>query len=209
MLDTRKILERAPVIPVVTIGDAAHAVPIGEALLGGGIGIIEVTLRSEAAFAAIERLRERVPELWVGAGTVWTSAQAAQAAGAGAQFLVSPGIAEDALASGVQLGLPFLPGAQTVSEIASLRRRGFRAVKFFPAGPAGGVAALASFAAVFPGISFCPTGGISAATAPDYLALDCVPCVGGSWLTSSARLAAQDWRAVATAAAEASALRRG
>jgi 2-dehydro-3-deoxyphosphogluconate aldolase / (4S)-4-hydroxy-2-oxoglutarate aldolase len=206
MTDATTILERGPVIPVTTVPRAQDAVAIGEALLEGGITVIEVTLRSAAGLPAIEQLRKHCPDLCVGAGTVWTGAQAADAARAGAQFIVSPGAAAGVLAMCAHLALPYLPGGQTVSEMAELTRGTRRAVKFFPAASSGGVETLKAFAAVLPGVLFCPTGGIDAATAPRYLALDCVPCVGGGWITPPGALAARNWRTIRSAAALAGAL---
>jgi 2-dehydro-3-deoxyphosphogluconate aldolase / (4S)-4-hydroxy-2-oxoglutarate aldolase len=200
------VLELSPVMPVVTITRAADAAALAEALLTGGIAVIEVTLRSEAALAAIEVIRRECPGVCVGAGTVWTVQQAEEAASAGAEFLVSPGIADGLGAAAARLELPYLPGAQTASEIAHLVARGFDAVKFFPAVPAGGVAALKAFAAVFPGVRFCPTGGIDEASAPEYLRVPAVACVGGSWLVGAAALAARDWAGVQALARRAAAL---
>jgi 2-dehydro-3-deoxyphosphogluconate aldolase/(4S)-4-hydroxy-2-oxoglutarate aldolase len=209
--DIGAVLALAPVIPVATITRLADAVPLAEALVEGGVPVIEVTLRSEVALAAIEAIRRSVPDMNVGAGTLWTAQQTMQAASAGAEFIVSPGIADAVQEIAATLRLPYLSGAQTASEVAHLVRRGAKAVKFFPAAPAGGAAALVALSAVFPGLKFCPTGGISEATAPDYLKLACVPCVGGSWLATSSLLGMQDWRAIADAARRARdlAVRRG
>jgi 2-dehydro-3-deoxyphosphogluconate aldolase/(4S)-4-hydroxy-2-oxoglutarate aldolase len=204
--DVRAVLSLAPVIPVATINRLADAVPLAEALVAGGILVIEVTLRSDAALAAIEAIRRGVPDMNVGAGTLWTAQQTMQAASAGAEFIVSPGIADAVQEVAATLRIPYLSGAQTASEIAHLVRRGAKAVKFFPAGPAGGPAALAALGAVFPGLQFCPTGGISEASAPEYLKLQSVPCVGGSWLATSSLLATQNWSAIAELARRAAAL---
>ena len=206
LADIHTVLALAPVIPVATIDRLADAVPLAEALVAGGIPVIEVTLRSDAALRAIEAIRRAVPDMNVGAGTLWTAQQTMQAASAGAEFIVSPGIADAVQEVAATLRIPYLSGAQTASEIAHLVRRGAKAVKFFPAGPAGGPAALAAFAAVFPGLEFCPTGGISEASAPDYLKLPCVPCVGGSWLATNALLAKQDWDGIRELARRAAAL---
>ncbi len=195
-VDVDTIMQLSPVIPVVTIGSVEEAVPLASALVRGGIPIIEVTLRSPAALAAIDAIRRECPEMCVGAGTVWTAQQATQAASAGAAFLVSPGIADAVEGVAAGLALPYLPGGQTPSEIAYLVRRGARVVKFFPAGPAGGPAALAALTAVFGDLKFCPTGGVSEATAPEYFKLPSVPCVGGSWLTPGSLLASRDWARV-------------
>ena len=206
MIDARPILERCRVIPVVTVLSADDAPAIGQALLDGGIDIIEVTLRSSAGLAAIEQLCYACPDLCVGAGTVWTQTQASAAIDAGAQFVVSPGFVDAVLDECLDDSIPYLPGVQTVTETAQLVARGAQAVKFFPASIAGGPAALRAFAAVFPEIVFCPTGGISRETARSYLEIDSVPCVGGGWLTPEATLAARDWGAVRSAAAAAVAL---
>lgn len=208
LMDVRAVLALSPVIPVVTITRPNDAVPLADALLAGGIAVIEITLRAEGAMRAIEAVRKVCPQMHVGAGTVWTVEQARDASRAGAEFLVSPGIAEPVLDVAAEQALPYLPGAQTPSEAARLVARGARAIKFFPAAPAGGPAALKALAAVFPDLKFCPTGGISEATAPDYLALSCVPCVGGSWLVAEPLLAARDWKAVTTLSRRAAALGR-
>jgi 2-dehydro-3-deoxyphosphogluconate aldolase / (4S)-4-hydroxy-2-oxoglutarate aldolase len=204
--DITATLALSPVIPVVTIQRETDAVPLAEALLRGGIPIIEVTLRSAAALGAIEAIRKDCPTMCVGAGTLWTPEQTLQAASAGAEFIVSPGIADAVQDVTRSLKLPYLPGAQTASEVAHLVRRGLKATKFFPAGPAGGPAAVSALSAVFPDIAFCPTGGVSATTAPAYLKLACVPCVGGSWLATGALLAERNWKAVQELALRASQL---
>jgi 2-dehydro-3-deoxyphosphogluconate aldolase/(4S)-4-hydroxy-2-oxoglutarate aldolase len=172
------------------------------ALLGGGIGIVDVTLRSAAGIAAIEALRADCPDLCVGG----TQAQAADVIAAGAQFIVSPGLADAELGECIEKNVAYLPGVQSVTETARLVQRGARAVKFFPASVAGGPGALKAFAAVFPVLAFCPTGGITLETAPDYLALECVPCVGGGWLTPEAALVSRDWDTIRAEAAAASCL---
>lgn len=206
LTDIGVVLNLSPVIPVATINRPADALPLAEALLAGGVAVIEVTLRSGAALAAIEAIRRGCPDMCVGAGTLWTAEQALQAAGAGAEFIVSPGVADAVQDVAASQRLPYLPGAQTASEIAHLVRRGVRAVKFFPAAPAGGPPALAALGAVFPDLKFCPTGGISESTAPKYLELANVPCVGGSWLAAGTLLENRDWPAISAAASRAAAL---
>jgi 2-dehydro-3-deoxyphosphogluconate aldolase/(4S)-4-hydroxy-2-oxoglutarate aldolase len=179
------LLELSPVMPVVVIDDAADAVPVARALLAGGIGVIELTLRTPAALSAIERVAAEVPDIVIGAGTVTSPDQAKQAADAGAKFLVTPGCTDAVVDACFETGLPFLPGASTVSEAMKLAERGLTALKFFPAEASGGVAYLKSIAGPLPGLKFCPTGGITVASAPSYLALPNVGCIGGSWLTSS------------------------
>jgi 2-dehydro-3-deoxyphosphogluconate aldolase / (4S)-4-hydroxy-2-oxoglutarate aldolase len=179
------LLELSRVMPVVVIDDAADAVPTARALLAGGIGVIELTLRTPAALSAIERVAAEVPDIVVGAGTVTAPEHAKQAADAGAKFLVTPGCTDAVLDACFETGLPFLPGASTVSEAMRLAERGLTAMKFFPAEASGGVAFLKSIAGPLPSLRFCPTGGITVASAPSYLALPNVGCIGGSWLTSS------------------------
>ncbi|WP_216899694.1 bifunctional 4-hydroxy-2-oxoglutarate aldolase/2-dehydro-3-deoxy-phosphogluconate aldolase [Nocardia alni] len=200
-------LDTAPVIPVVVLDDPGRAVPLARALLDGGIGIIEVTLRSDAALAAIEAIAAEVPEMMVGAGTLLTSAQIAAVVEAGARFLVSPGATPALLDALADTGLPYLPGVSTVSEILTVLERGVTEMKFFPAESSGGVAALRSFTGPLPQIRFCPTGGITPATAPEYLALPNVGCVGGTWLTPAAAVTAGDWARIRSLAESAADLR--
>jgi len=201
------LLELSPVMPVVVIDDADDAVPTARALLAGGIGVIELTLRTPAALAAIERVATEVPEIVVGAGTVTSPGQAKQAADAGARFLVTPGCTDTVVDACFDSGVPFLPGAATVSEAMRLAERGLSALKFFPAEASGGVTFLKSIAGPLPGLRFCPTGGITPASAPSYLALPNVGCVGGSWFTPKSVLAAKDFATVESLAAEAAKLR--
>ncbi len=207
MTTSADLLTLSPVIPVVVVDDAAHAVPLAQALLRGGIGVIELTLRTPAALAAIERVAAEVPEIVIGAGTVTTPELAEQATKAGAAFLVTPGCTERLLNAVEDTGLPFLPGAATVSEALRLFERGLTALKFFPAEAAGGVDYLKSIGGPLPQLRFCPTGGITPDSAPRYLALPNVGCVGGSWLTPKDALAAGDWGRVEALAAAASGLR--
>jgi 2-dehydro-3-deoxyphosphogluconate aldolase / (4S)-4-hydroxy-2-oxoglutarate aldolase len=201
------LLTVSPVVPVVVVDDAEHAVPLAAALAAGGVCIVEVTLRTPAALESIRRIAAEVPDTLVGAGTVTTPALARDAAAAGARFLVTPGTTEAVLAACEDTGLPLLPGAATVSEAMRLAERGYTALKFFPAEAAGGAAYLRSIAGPLPGLMFCPTGGITPATAPDYLALPNVGCVGGSWLTPAAALATGDTAAITAAARAARTLR--
>jgi len=201
------LLELSPVMPFVVIDDADDAVPTARALLAGGIGVIELTLRTPAALASIERVAAEVPEIVIGAGTVTSPDHAKQAADAGAKFLVTPGCTDAVLDACFDTGLPFLPGASTVSEAMRLAERGLSALKFFPAEASGGVGYLKSIAGPLPGLRFCPTGGITVASAPTYLALPNVGCIGGSWLTPKSALAAKDFATVESLAAEAAKLR--
>jgi 2-dehydro-3-deoxyphosphogluconate aldolase/(4S)-4-hydroxy-2-oxoglutarate aldolase len=202
------LLDIAPVVPVAVLDDPNHAVPLARALLAGGIGIIEVTLRSNAALPAIERIAAEVPEMIVGAGTLITPLQVTAAVAAGARFLVSPGTTPSLLDALADTGQPYLPGVCTVSEILAVLERGVTQMKFFPAETGGGTTALRAMAGPLPQVRFCPTGGISLETAADYLALPNVDCVGGSWLTPAAALASGDWARIERLAAEAAALRQ-
>jgi 2-dehydro-3-deoxyphosphogluconate aldolase/(4S)-4-hydroxy-2-oxoglutarate aldolase len=201
------VLDISPVIPVAVIDDAGTAVPVARALVAGGVAIIEVTLRTPAAPDAIRRIADEVPGISVGVGTVTTPAQLEEAASAGASFVVSPGCTPRLLDAMTASGLPCLPGAATVSEMLTLLEHGFTELKFFPATAAGGLAYLKSVAAPLPGLRFCPTGGLTPETAPDYLALPNVACVGGSWLTPAPAIAAGDWPTIQRLAAQATALR--
>jgi 2-dehydro-3-deoxyphosphogluconate aldolase / (4S)-4-hydroxy-2-oxoglutarate aldolase len=194
------------VIPVVTIARAADAVPLASALLRGGLRVIEVTLRTPAAADAIREIARRVPDAIVGAGTVLTGADVFRAVEAGAHFLVSPGLTPDLAAAGLACELPYMPGAVTSSEVIAARELGFSLLKFFPAAAAGGIEALRQLAPVFPGIAFCPTGGVGEENAAQYLALPNVPMVGGSWMAPSELVAAGDWAQIADRARLASGL---
>lgn len=201
------VLDLAPVLPVVVLSDAADAVPLARALVAGGLPAIEVTLRTPAALDGIRAIAEEVPEAVVGAGTVITPEQVTRCVTAGARFLVSPGWTETLLAAMRESGVPFLPGVSTASEVVALLERGVREMKFFPAEAAGGAAYLKSLAGPLPGARFCPTGGIAAASAPEYLALPNVGCVGGSWMVPADAVAAGDWARIEELARGAAGLR--
>ena len=203
---SESLLSLAPVVPVVVVDRLSDAVPVAHALVEGGIGVIELTLRTPVALEAIRAIAAEVPAITVGAGTVTSPALARAAADAGAQFLVSPGATPALLAAMADTGLPFLPGTATVSEVLAALEAGCTALKFFPAEASGGTAYLGSLTSVVPAARFCPTGGITAATAPSYLALGNVGCVGGSWLTPASVLAAGDWGRVTALAAQAAQL---
>ena len=204
---TRDICLMAPVIPVLVIEDLAHARPLAEALVAGGLPVLEVTLRTPCALDAIAAMAG-VPGGVVGAGTLLTPADVAAARAAGARFGVSPGATDRLLAACEDQGLPTLPGAATASEAMALIERGYRTAKFFPAENIGGAPALKSLGAPLPQLSFCPTGGVSLANAMDYLSLPNVLCVGGSWVAPKAMLAAGDWAGVEALAKAASRLPR-
>lgn len=208
MTSVLDLASAAPVVPVVVIEDAADAVPLARALVAGGLAAIEVTLRTPVALDAIRAVAAEVPEAVVGAGTVVSPAQVAEAVGAGARFLVSPGWTDALLDAMRGAGVPFLPGVSTTSEVVALLERGVTDMKFFPAEAAGGVPYLKSLAGPLPRARFCPTGGISRTSAPGYLALPNVPCVGGTWMLPADTLAARDWDHVETLAREASRLGR-
>jgi 2-dehydro-3-deoxyphosphogluconate aldolase/(4S)-4-hydroxy-2-oxoglutarate aldolase len=201
------LLDLVPVIPVVVVDDLASAVPVARALVAGGLPVIELTLRTPVALDAIRAIAEEVPEIAVGAGTVVEPRQAKEAAAAGASFLVSPGATPTLLGAMRDTGLPFLPGTATVSEVLAALEAGCTELKFFPAEASGGAAYLKGISTVVPSARFCPTGGITPTSAPGYLALPNVGCVGGSWLTPADAVASGDWDRVAALARAAAALR--
>ncbi len=201
------LLALAPVIPVLTIENAEDAEPLARALLAGGLPLLEVTLRSEAALEAIARMA-RIEGLKVAAGTVLDGDAAREARKAGALFAVSPGHTEALLEGCAEAGLPLLPGAATASEAMALLARGYRLQKFFPASIAGGPAALRALAAPLPQIGFCPTGGIGAENAHEYLSLPNVRCVGGSWVAPRSLIAIRAWPEIEALARAAAALGR-
>ncbi|WP_411140521.1 bifunctional 4-hydroxy-2-oxoglutarate aldolase/2-dehydro-3-deoxy-phosphogluconate aldolase [Streptomyces sp. x-80] len=202
------VLGLAPVIPVVVLHDAADAVPLARALVAGGLPAIEVTLRTPAALDAIRAIADEVPDAVIGAGTLLTPEQVDAARTAGSRFLVSPGWSPRLLGAMRDSGVPFLPGVSTASEVVTLLDEGITEMKFFPAEAAGGTAYLKSLAAPLPQVRFCPTGGIGLASAPAYLALPNVGCVGGTWMLPADALAAKDWGRVRELAREAAALGR-
>lgn len=176
------VLKQGPVVPVIVIKKLEQAVPLAKALLKGGIKVLEVTLRTECAIEAIRLIAEEVPEAIVGAGTVINAKQLAEVTQAGAQFAISPGLTDELLAAANQGSIPLIPGISTVSELMAGMNYGLKEFKFFPAEANGGVKALKAIAGPFSQVRFCPTGGISLANYRDYLALDSVLCIGGSWL---------------------------
>ena len=200
-------LRLAPVGPVVIIDDARQAVPMARALVAGGIPAIEVTLRTPAALDAIKAIADEVEGAVVGVGTVLSAKDLRAAHKAGAKFAVSPGVSPGLLDAADDSELPLLPGAATASEVMTLLERGYRFLKFFPAVPAGGHKLLGAWASPLPQITFCPTGGISLSSAPDFLSLPNVVCVGGSWLTPADKLHSGDWAGIEALAREAAALR--
>jgi 2-dehydro-3-deoxyphosphogluconate aldolase/(4S)-4-hydroxy-2-oxoglutarate aldolase len=205
--DISSLLTRAPVIPVLTIDNVDAAVPLARALCDGGLNVIEVTLRTKSALAAIADIAAEVPECIVGAGTVLRHVDAAFAIDSGAKFLVSPGTNAVLAETFTEIEIPVIPGCSTVSEAMVLADLGFTFLKFFPAEACGGVAWLKAVAAPFPHLHFCPTGGIDMRNARDYLALPNVAAVGGSWVTPKDVVAAGDFRRITALAREASGLR--
>ncbi|MEU6100902.1 bifunctional 4-hydroxy-2-oxoglutarate aldolase/2-dehydro-3-deoxy-phosphogluconate aldolase [Streptomyces flaveolus] len=203
------VLDLAPVVPVVVVDDLSDAVPLARALVAGGLPAIEVTLRTPVAVDAIRAIAEEVPGAVVGAGTVITPEQVGEVVAAGARFLVSPGWTDTLLAAMRGSGVPFLPGVSTTSEVVALLERGVREMKFFPAEAAGGTAYLKALAAPLPQARFCPTGGIGPASAPEYLALPNVGCVGGSWMLPKDAVAGRDWARVEELARAAAGLSAG
>lgn len=181
-MTTDELLDLDPVISVIVLDDAAHAVPLARALLEGGLHTIEVTLRTPAALAAIEQIAAEVPEIVVGAGTITTEAHIADAHAAGARFLVSPGVTPPLVDAMTASGLPFLAGCATPSDVMALFERGITCAKLFPAEVVGGIAMARALAGPFPDMRLCATGGIDAANAADYLRMPNVACVGGSWI---------------------------
>ncbi len=207
-MDIAAIAALAPVIPVLTVETASDAVPLARALVKGGLPVLEITLRTGPALAAIRAVAEEVPEAVVGAGTVLKGDQLLRAQEAGARFIVSPGGTPDLVRAARDAGIAFMPGIQTVSEAMVLAEQGIRLLKFFPAGSAGGLDWLKAVAAPLAGIQFCPTGGVGAGSAPAYLALANVACVGGSWVAPSDAIACRAWSRIEQLAATAAALKR-
>jgi 2-dehydro-3-deoxyphosphogluconate aldolase/(4S)-4-hydroxy-2-oxoglutarate aldolase len=201
------VMRVGPVIPVIVIEDLTQAVPLAKALIAGGVRVLEVTLRTAPALEAIQRIAREVPEAIVGAGTLTRPQDFAEAINAGARFGVSPGLTPALIQAAHNTGLPLLPGVMTPSEVIAARLGGFRELKLFPAQQAGGIGMLKALGGPFPDVTFCPTGGVSSANAPDFLALPNVACVGGSWLVPQAALAAGNWDKITALAKEASALK--
>lgn len=197
------ICHKAEVIPVLAIERLEDAVPLAKALVEGGLTVLEVTLRTDCALEAIKRMKAALPQASIGVGTVLTPAQYRLAEQVGADFVVTPGTTEALYRYGVESPVPMLPGVATISELMVGWQYGYRRFKFFPAEASGGVKALKSFAGPIPEARFCPTGGIGVNNAEDYLALDNVMCVGGSWLTPKSLVDAENWNGIRLLAKEA------
>ena len=207
-MNVRDVLRLSPVIPVLTVSRLEHAAPLAQALLRGGLRVLEITLRTECALAAITEMREAAPDAVIGAGTLTRAEDFAAVQRAGAQFAVTPGLTPDLLFGAGETRLPLLPGVMTPTELIAARAAGFRACKLFPAQQAGGVGMLKALAGPFPDIVFCPTGGVTRANAAEYLAQPNVACVGGSWLAPRELVEARDWVTVEALARDAASLRQ-
>jgi 2-dehydro-3-deoxyphosphogluconate aldolase / (4S)-4-hydroxy-2-oxoglutarate aldolase len=201
------ILKAAPVVPVMVIDDVKDAVPLARALVKGGLPVLEITLRTDAAADAIRAIKAEVEGAHVGAGTVLTRRQLVEMDKLGCAFAVSPGSSPELLAAAKDVKVPLLPGGVTATECMILLDHGYRFQKFFPAEPAGGTAYLSSLASPLPQIMFCPTGGITLETAPRYLKLGNVITLGGSWMAPKKLVAAKDWAGIEKLAREAAALK--
>ncbi|MEY4194964.1 MAG: 4-hydroxy-2-oxoglutarate aldolase/2-deydro-3-deoxyphosphogluconate aldolase [Pseudomonadota bacterium] len=202
-----EIVAATSVMPVMVIDRIDDAVPLAQALVEGGIRVLEITLRTEAGLEAVKRIRQEVPGAIVGVGTISSPQLLEASIEAGAAFGVSPGTPPTLLKAIVASGLPFFPGVATMTEVMQVMEAGLTVMKFFPAVAAGGVKMLESFAGPFPQVEFCPTGGINAANAPDFFKLKNVVCVGGSWLTPKNLIANGDWAGITRLAQEATTLK--
>lgn len=208
MKTTLEIMRASPVIPVIAIDKFEHAVPLARALVAGGIRVLEITLRTEHGLPAIRAIAESVPDAIVGVGTLTSPEEFTASRDAGAVFGVSPGLTPALIEAAKHSGLPLLPGVMTPSEVMAAREAGFRQLKLFPAVPAGGVGMLNGIAGPLSDVSFCPTGGITQETAPQFLACKNVVCVGGSWLTPKAAIEVGDWDKITEIAKAAAALKK-
>lgn len=208
MMNTLDLVPHGPVIPVIVINRLDDAVPMARALVEGGVRVLEVTLRTSIALQCMERIARDVPEAILGAGTVRSAADAQAAKDAGCTFAVSPGYTSAIGQACRDIGLPLLPGTATGSEVMQANADGYFFLKFFPAMQAGGIAMLKALAGPFTDVVFCPTGGITLASAPEFLALPNVEVCGGSWLTPADAVRSGDWARITRLAAEAAALRR-
>lgn len=206
-LTPREILSAGSVIPVMAIDDLASCVDLAHALVAGGIPTLEITLRTDVGLEAIRRIAKEVPNAIVGAGTVTNPEQLKAVEDAGAVFAISPGLHETLAKASHQSGIPLIPGVATPGEVQLALEHGIDTLKLFPAEVVGGQAMLKALHGPYPHVRFCPTGGISLQTAPEYLALPNVLCVGGSWLTPKETVAKRDWDTITRLAKEASALK--
>jgi len=203
-MQIKDVMTAAPVIPVIVIDELRQAVPLAQALVKGGLPVLEITLRTAVALEAIRAIAAEVEGAIVGVGTLTRPQEFTQVLDAGAVFGVSPGLTPELITAARDSGLPLLPGVMTPSEVIAARAAGFSALKLFPAQQAGGIGMLKALAGPLPDVVFCPTGGITAESFRDFLALDNVLCVGGSWVTPKSAVEADDWATVTRLAAEAS-----
>ncbi len=206
-MNTLELASHGPVIPVIVIHELADAVPLARALVEGGVKVLEVTLRTPVALRCMEAIAAEVPGAIVGAGTIRSVADARDAKNAGCAFGVSPGYTSDVGRACRDIGLPLLPGVATASEVMQANADGYSFLKFFPATAAGGIPLLKALHGPFPDVVFCPTGGITPESAPQFLALPNVKVCGGSWLTPADAVAAKDWARITTLARQTHALR--
>ncbi len=190
------ILQKSPIIPVIILEDLKHALPLAQAIIAGGISVLEITLRTPVALDAIQAIATQFPEAIVGAGTVLQTQALKMAKAAGARFAVSPGLSADLVSAANELNLPYLPGIVTASEAMLAQTLNLTAAKFFPAEAFGGLKTLKSYSQVFPPLKFCPTGGVSLQNMKEYLALPNVPTVGGTWLTPTDLIKQENWPAI-------------
>ena len=203
-----EVKNTSPVIPVMVINNLDQAVHLAQALVDGGLKVLEITLRTPVALEAIRRIKAEVPNAIVGAGTIINIQTLEQALEAGAEFIVSPGVTDNLLTTALASGIPILPGVITPSEVMRLLDKGITAMKFFPAEAAGGIPMLKSLSGPLPQVTFCPTGGVNPKNAPAYLALSNVACVGGSWMAPAELVDAGNWAEITRRAAEATALKK-
>ena len=206
-MNVLEVMRVGPVIPVIVIDELAQAVPLAKALVAGGVRVLEVTLRTAPALEAIRLMARDVPDAIVGVGTLTRPQDFKDALDAGAKFGVSPGLTPAMIQAAHETGLPLLPGVFTPSDVIAARLAGFSQLKLFPAQQAGGIGMLKALGGPFPDVMFCPTGGVSAENAPDFLALPNVACVGGSWLVPKAAVKSGDWGKITALAKEANALK--
>jgi 2-dehydro-3-deoxyphosphogluconate aldolase/(4S)-4-hydroxy-2-oxoglutarate aldolase len=206
-MTVREVMRVGPVIPVIILDDLRQAVPLARALVAGGVRVLEITLRTAVALQAIRAIAAEVRDAIVGVGTITRPEHFAEAAAVGARFGVSPGLTPALIEAARASGLPLLPGVMTPSDVIAARSAGFTELKLFPAEQAGGIGMLKALASPFADVTFCPTGGVTPESAPRYLALANVACVGGSWLTPKDAVAAGDWGKVTTLARAAASLR--
>lgn len=204
----KELLKDAPVVPVVVIDDAEKAVPVANALVAGGLPVIEVTMRTAAAADAIAAIRAEIPDAHIGAGTVLSGQQAETIVSAGARFIVSPGLHDDVVSVANELSVPVIPGVATATEAQAAWNLGLRILKFFPAGQAGGIGMIKALSAVFRDVVFMPTGGVSPKNLRDYLEVPSVLACGGSWLTPADAIEGNDYHRITELAAEAVAIAR-